>query len=58
MVCAVCGEVLAQEVVQNEARWLAHRLLKHQSPAIQALGVLAFTVGGLWGLSRLKIGKR
>ncbi len=30
MVCAVCGEILAQEVVQNEARWLAHRLLKHR----------------------------
>jgi hypothetical protein len=58
MVCAVCGEILAQAVVQNEARWLAHCLLKHQPPAIQALGMVAFTVGGLWGLSRLKIGKR
>jgi len=58
VICAVCGEVLAQEVVQNEARWLAHRLLKHQPPAVQALGVVALTIGGLWGLSRLKIGKR
>jgi len=57
MVCAVCGEVLAQEVVQSEARWLAHRLLKHQPPAIQGLGVIFFTVVGLWGLSKLKLGK-
>jgi len=57
MVCAVCGEVLAQEVVQSEARWLAHRLLKHQTPAVQGLGVILFTVAGLWGLSKLKLGK-
>jgi hypothetical protein len=57
MVCAVCGEILAQEVVQSEARWLAHRLLKHQPPAVQALGVLTLTIVGFWGLSKLKIGK-
>lgn len=57
MVCAACGEVLAQEVVQSEARWLAHRLLKHQSPTVQAAGVIVFTIGGLWGLSKLKLGK-
>ena len=53
MVCAICGEVLAQKVAQNEGRWLAHWLLKHQPPAVQAMGVLAFTLGSLWGLSRL-----
>jgi hypothetical protein len=58
MICAVCGEILAQEVVQNEALWLAHRVLKHQPPAVQALGAIALMVGGLYGLSKLKIGKR
>ncbi len=57
MVCQVCGEVLAQEVVHSEARKLAHRLLKHQPAAVQGLGVIVFTVVGLWGLSKLKLGK-
>ena len=40
MICAVCGGVLAQEVIHK------------------ALGVVALTIGGMWGLSRLKIGTR
>jgi hypothetical protein len=54
MVCPVCGEILAHEVVKSEARWLAHRFLKHQPPEVQRLGVILFTVVGFWGLSKLK----
>ena len=53
MLCPICGEILKRAVMQSEARWLAHRLLKHQPPAIQALGALAISVGGMWLVSKL-----
>jgi hypothetical protein len=57
MLCPVCGEVLARAVVQSEARWLAHHLLKHQPPTIQALGALALTFCGVWLVSKLDGGR-
>jgi hypothetical protein len=44
MWCPVCGEWLAQEIAQSEARYLAHRLLRHEPSPIQALGGLLFSL--------------
>lgn len=47
MLCPQCGEVLVGNLVQAEARLLAHRLFRHQSPAVQA-AALAFTLLASW----------
>lgn len=57
MLCPVCGEVLERAVVQSEARWLAHRLLKHQPSEIQAFGALLLSVGGMWLAAKLSRGR-
>jgi hypothetical protein len=48
MLCPQCGEVLVGNLVQAEARLLAHRLFRHQSPAVQAVAGLAFTLLASW----------
>ena len=53
MICPDCGEFLAQDVVQSEARMLVHRLLKHQPPAVQGAATLALTFGGLILLGKI-----
>lgn len=53
MLCPQCGEVLVGNLVQREARLLAHRLLRHQNPVVQAVGALAFTLLANWLLTQI-----
>ena len=48
MICSICGDMLLREVVQSESRMLAHRLLRHQPPAIQWAGALGISVLIVW----------
>jgi hypothetical protein len=53
MICPECGEYLAQQLIQGEARVLVHRWLRHQPPAVQVAATWALVVGALWLVSQL-----
>lgn len=44
MWCPVCGDSLATDVAQDEARWLAHRLFRQEPEAVQAAAAILFSI--------------
>lgn len=48
MICSICGDMLLREVVNSEARMLAHRFLRHQPPAVQWLGAMGISLAIVW----------
>ena len=53
MICPQCGDLLAETVIQEEARLLFHRWLRHQSPAVQAIATWALVLAGMWAIGQL-----
>ena len=52
MTCPECGEYLAEQLVQGEARLLVHHWLRHQPPAVQTAAIWALVAGALWLVSQ------
>jgi len=45
MLCPICGDYLAQTILQGEARMLAHRLTRHSDPVVQAIVGTVASIG-------------
>ena len=49
----ICGEFVAEQIIQGEAALTIHRLLKHQAPVVQGFATVALSVGAVWLFRRM-----
>jgi len=53
MLCPVCGQIITQTILPTEVQMLVHRLMKHESPAVQFVTIAIVTAAGGWAIKKV-----